>query len=206
MLPEEVQQLLRHFAALPGVGPRQAARFVFSLLSMQESDVEAFGKALAKLRSAVGQCERCYFLREKKKGPLCNICDDASRDQQSVCVIEKETDLLSLEKTRAFKGVYHVLGSLYLESKSGKSPFRLEELLSRVEKLGSDKKKIEVVLAFNPTTEGDATAHYLAQELSKLKTKLPGLSVSRLGRGLSTGSELEYADAETIKSALERRS
>jgi recombination protein RecR len=204
MLPEVFKKLIDYFSTLPGVGPRQAARFAFDLLNRPEKDAEDFAEVLKTFRDKIGQCSQCYFLTEKEKGALCEICRSPARDKNLICVVEKETEVLNLEKTRAFKGAYHVLGSAVLKSRDGQSPFRLKELIARLKAL-TKENKVEVVLALSPTTEGDATASYVKQELSKLKIQDSRFTITKLGRGLATGNELEYADTETLKSALERR-
>jgi len=204
MLPEVFAKLIDYFSALPGVGPRQAARFAFDLLNRPERDAKDFAEILKIFRDKINQCNQCYFLTEKEKGPLCEICRSPERDKNLICVVEKETDVLNLEKTRAFKGVYHVLGSAVLKSRDGQSPFRLKELIARIKALAK-KNKAEVILALNPTTEGDATASYVKQELNKIQDIKYKIQTTRLGRGLATGNELEYADTETLKNALNRR-
>jgi recombination protein RecR len=204
MLPEIFKKLIDYFASLPGVGPRQATRFAFNLLNRPEADSKEFSDILSEFRKKISQCQQCCFLAEKSKDGLCEICANSKRNQTVICVVEKETDVINLEKTKIFDGVYHILGSAVLKSRDGQSPFRLNELIERVKKL-IKKDNIEIILALNHTTEGEATANYIKQELVKLKIQDSRFKISKLGRGLATGNELEYADTDTLKSALERR-
>jgi recombination protein RecR len=198
-LPESAKKIISDLSELPSIGPRQATRLVFYLIGRGKNFIRTFSNDLAGLER-VKVCERCFFIHDRN-GSLCDICGDASRDQRIIMVIEKETDLLSLENTGKFRGRYFVLGALprtgLLEEWQ---KLRLQSLKSFIEKeLGG--KTEEIILAFNPTTSGDFSASIVAKELSPLAKK-----VSRLGRGLPTGGEIEFADDETLGSALERRS
>ncbi len=191
MYPQEVEKLIRLFSRFPTVGPRTATRFVFYLLQSKkerEDIIEAI-KSLDNIR----MCKYCYRSGEE----ACSICKDKRRDSSTVCVVENETDLVSIEKTKEYNGLYFILGGTVspLRKKDFKN-VRGKELRERVNKDGIK----EVILATNQNTEGEATALYIERALKDTSAK-----ISRLGRGLPTGGELEYADEETLKSALQKR-
>lgn len=189
----------------PGIGPRQAARFAFYILK-ESSMAGELSSALADLRNIVF-CAQCFRTMEQK-GPekLCAFCKDAKRDSSLIAVVEKESDMQNLEKGASYKGLYHVLGGVIspLDSDSPQK-LHLKELHGRVQSLLKNGGPCEVILATNSTTEGDMTALYIDRIFASLKKQLPKLKISRLGRGLSLGSELEYADEITLKSAFTNR-
>lgn len=163
--------------------------------------------ALKNLREKVVFCSQCFRSMEKKgQDALCDLCLNPKRDSTSIAVVEKESDLQSMEKTGDFQGLYHVLGGVIspLDQDSPKK-IHLKELHARVKNILEKSKKFEVVLATNPTSEGDMTALYIEKILTPLSEKHPHLKISRLGRGLSLGSELEHVDERTLKSALNNR-
>jgi recombination protein RecR len=209
MYPPPLQHLIDLFARFPGIGPRQAARFAFFLLKDRQTanDLsEAIARAVSRLASC-SQCFRSIERRENQNGTLCAFCASPKRDPSSIAVVEKESDLLNLEKTGAFGGMYHVLGGVVspLES-SSIGHLHLKELYQRVRaRLEKEKKPFELVLATNSTTEGDMTALYIERIMEPLKNTHPHFRISRLGRGLSLGAELEYADEITLKNALNNR-
>lgn len=207
MYPKPIQQLIDLFTELPGIGPRQAARFAFFLFKNKEISTE-LSRSLAYLHEATAMCFQCYRTVEKKNGgdSLCPLCADARRNPRQIAVVEKESDLINLEKTGAFHGLYHVLGGLVspLDASSPKR-IRLKELYLRIDKLLSSGNTAELILATSPTTEGDATALYIERIIQPLKEKYGGLTVSRLGRGLSLGTDVEYSDEATLKNALTNR-
>jgi len=196
MYSPSIQKLIDQFRKLPTVGPRTAARFVFYLIHLPQEEVEDLANSILELKRAIKICEFCFNSFEGE-GNLCPICSDRSRDRTTLCVIEKETDLISLENTKAYQGLYFILGGTLSTFKNRDiEKLRTKELIERVQKANFQ----EVILALNPTTEGEATILYLERLLRPLNVK-----VSRLARGLPIGAELEYADKETLKSALERR-
>jgi recombination protein RecR len=203
-LPQSVQRLIASLSDLPSIGPRQATRLVFYLMSRGESRIHELAKSLDELRK-IKPCERCFFIHENR-GNLCDICSDPRRDQGVILIIEKETDLLSLEATGKFRGRYFILGQM---PKTGLladwQKLRLQALKSFIQKeLASSTgsgQATEIILGMNPTSVGDFHASILTKELAPLAKK-----ISRLGRGLPTGGEIEFADDETLGSALERRS
>ena len=210
MFSKPIQNLVEHFLKFPGVGPRQATRFVFYLLREDRGRARDLADAMSKLHDEVELCAQCYktFDTNGRAAGVtrCELCRNPRRNQNQVLVVEKEVDLENIERTRKYDGLYHVLGGAVspLDS-SAPAKLHLKELFDRVQKLAVAGGDVEVILATNPTAEGDATALYLERIFSPLKNQYPGLKLSRLGRGLNTGSELEYVDEVTIANALENR-
>lgn len=208
MYPPCLQQLVDLFQKFPGIGPRQAARFVFFLLKQKESLLRDLQSALRDLETKIHWCAQCFRAMEEDgvEAKLCNLCRNPKRDHASLAVVEKESDLQNLEKTGAFRGLYHMLGDT-LSPLDADSPrtLHLRELYGRVQSLLEKHQRVEVILATSSTTEGDTTALYIDRVLTPLKNQHPGLAITRLGRGLSLGTELEYADEVTLKNALKNR-
>jgi len=199
MIPSSLQELKRQFAKYPGVGPRQAERYAFFVLKQPEQDREALIAALTSLQN-IQLCKQCFLPTEKNETGLCAICADPKRNNNLICVVEKESDALNMEKAKAHEGTYHILGeniSPLTQSEVAKK--RLKALVARVQNAVGDETK-EIILALNNTREGNFTTLY-AQELFK-QNELPNTRITRLGRGLATGSELEYADEDTLRNAL----
>ena len=186
--------LAEKFASLPGIGMKSAQRLAYHVMGMEDSDVEDFAKALINARRNVHCCKICQNLTERE---ICPICDDSSRDTSVICVVESPKDVSAFERTREFKGVYHVLHGL-ISPMDGIMPdsLKIKELLARINRGGVS----EIIMATNPTVEGDATAMYIAGLLKPL-----GLKVTRLAFGLPVGGMLEYADEVTLYKALENR-
>jgi len=202
MYPKPIKNFIDKFSRLPSIGPRQAARLAFWLLNGEKNIREDLKKALEGLGKEIKTCQSCYFAIENNGDNKCHFCDNPSRDHKTICVIEKETDLATIEKSGGYKGLYHVLGGLFsaLDTAIPKN-LKIPELINRIEsKKNGDKKVEEVILALSPTHEGDLTAHYLERLLKPLKVK-----ITRLGRGLPYGSDVEFADAKTLSGALESR-
>lgn len=176
------------------------------MLRQDEAFATEFAEALRNVRAQITKCRQCFRTMEEDASGLCSICRDQKRDQGLIAVVEKESDLQNLEKTGMFQGVYHVLGGTIspLDSESPKK-LHIRELYNRVQQLLANGRKAEVILATNPTTEGDTTAMYLERILSPLKEQHMDFKITRLGRGLSLGSELEYADDMTLRNALLNR-
>ena len=196
MYPESIQKLIALFARIPGVGPRVAARFVFYILKANKEDVETLTRAIQELKTNIKLCSLCFNPFEGEVDQ-CEICLDKSRDTSLLCVIEKESDLEALERIKRYKGLYFILGGTVGSLKKEEiENIRIEELKKRI-KNSSIK---ELILATNSTTEGEATALYIERTLKELNVPM-----TRLGRGLPIGGELEYADEETLSSALEGR-
>ena len=198
MYPPSIQKLIDLFSKFPTIGPRTAARFVFYLMKISKEEIEELINSISNLKKTVKICS-CCFNPFEDEGELCKICSNSSRDRTLLCIIEKETDLITLEKTKKYKGLYFILGgTVSTFKKKDVEKLRTKELADRI-KNQKDLIK-EIIIATNPTTEGEATTLYLERLLKPLNKK-----ITRLGRGLPVGAELEYADEETLGSALEGR-
>lgn len=200
-LPKSVQKLIEEFAKLPGIGPRSASRLTFYLLNRSKEEVATFAKTLADLQAHLVTCSVCFNIAESDP---CSICKDTQRDQKEVVVVEEPLDVLALEKT-GYKGRYHVLhGVISPIDGIGPENLKIAELLDRLSK---DSTIEEVILATDPSLEGEATAMFVARKIQKEKEagKLKSLKVTRIARGLPVGGDLEYADEVTLQRALEGR-
>ena len=198
---DPIERLAKLFERFPGIGPRQAQRFVQFILRSTPSARRELIDAVQSLGGAVHQCPECmrFHAGEKK---LCGICANSERDRQQLAVVASDADLLALERSGTFRGQYFVLGGTISLASEKTNGLRIKQLLDSIParmKSGMN----EIILAFPANPEGDATAIRIREKLMEIVS--PSLSVTALGRGLSTGSELEYADPETIKSALESR-
>ena len=194
------------FKQFPGIGPRQAKRFVYFLLGTSEGFRSALAKEVTELSSRVAVCDSCYRFFDKKgtEQSLCSVCRDATRDHESLMIVAKDVDLDAIEKSKVYNGYYFVLGnSLSLVEKDPESKIRTKELVSTIEHRTTNGLK-EIVLALSLNSEGEHTREFVENLISPA-IKKHGLKISILGRGLSTGTELEYSDAETIKNALVSR-
>jgi recombination protein RecR len=201
MYSPQIRKLIDLFSKFPTVGPRTAARFVFYLLSLPEEKVKELTSDISKLKENVKLCDSCFKSFEPSPADhgskLCEICRDPGRKKELLCIVEKETDLIPIEKTKKYRGLYFILGgTVSVLKKEELKKLKIKELLERVK----NQEVKEVIIALNPTTEGEATALYLERQLKPL-----GKKTTRLGRGLPMGAELEYADDETLSSALESR-
>ena len=196
---EPVARLIEAFARLPGIGPKTAQRLTYHLLRSPEGEARALAAALVAVKEQVGFCETCFNI---STGPRCPICLDPSRDETRICVVEDALDVLALERTAAFRGRYHVLnGAISPMDGIGPERLRVRELLDRVGEAESGGHRLaEVVLATNPTLEGEATALYLAERLAGHVD-----AVTRIARGIPVGGDLEYADEVTLVRALQGR-
>ncbi|GDY30680.1 recombination mediator RecR [Gandjariella thermophila] len=190
-----VQDLIDELGRLPGIGPKSAQRIAFHLLAADPADIGRLQDALQRVREGVVFCEVCGNVAEQS---ICRICADPRRDPKLVCVVEEPKDVLAIERTREYRGRYHVLGGA-LDPLSGVGPdqLRIRELLNRI---GTDEIT-EIILATDPNTEGEATATYLV----RLLRDFPGLAVTRLASGLPMGGDLEFADELTLGRALTGR-
>ncbi len=218
-IPKAIQNLIESFEKLPGIGPKTAQRLTFYLLHVPQYELDKFASSLTQLKTGTVICSNCFTVGETDP---CEICEDESRDQGMICVVEEPLDVLALEKNGKYKGVYHVLhGRIDPLNNIGPDEIYIKQLLDRVRQgsttgitgtTGSTIK--EVILATNPTMEGEATAMYIAKRLreqlaiSNLPRGKAGkqLAISRIGRGLPTGADLEYADEVTLQRAMEGRS
>ena len=190
-----VQRLITELSKLPGVGNRTAQRLAFHILRSTPEDALALADAIREVKEKIGFCEVCFNLADE---PRCRICIDQRRDRGLICVVEEPGDVIPIERTHEYRGVYHVLGGA-LSPIDGVDPedLRIEELYARVN--GGQSEVREVVLATNPTTTGEATALHIAQGL---RERVAGLTVTRLASGLPVGADLEYADEVTLGKAL----
>jgi recombination protein RecR len=198
-LIEPVARLIESFARLPGIGPKTAQRLTYHLLRAPDAEARALAAALVDVRDKVVFCELCFNISEEE---LCALCRDPGRDQRRLCVVEEPLDVLALERTGEFKGRYHVLhGAISPIDGIGPERLKIRELLSRADEASRDGAPFEeVIIATNPTLEGEATAMYLAERLEAVVG-----SVTRIARGLPVGGDLEYADEVTLIRALQGR-
>lgn len=194
MFPKSFQKLIEHFASLPSVGPKMAERLVLYLFKQPREKIQQFANDLNEFAIGLNFCQRCYHIAEDD---LCEICKNSKRDKTSICVVEDPLDVIAFEKTKNYTGLYHVLGgNLSIMSPEEIKKLKIDQLLER---LSSETIK-EVIIATNPTTDGETTALYLARMFRDKKIK-----ITRLARGLPTGGDIEYADEITLSSALEGR-
>ena len=199
MYPPVIQSLIEKFTRFPAIGARTASRFVFYLLSASDTEVEELIQGIRDVREKISLCSLCFRPAENLHERLCDICSNPQRNKAQLCIVEKESDLEILEKAKEYKGLYLILGgtvgTLKKEEITG---IRLKELQERI--ANSQEELKEAIIATNPTPEGESTALYIERIFEPTKIR-----VTRLGRGLPIGGELEYADEETLRSALEGR-
>jgi len=193
-----VQRLVTELSKLPGIGSRTAQRLAFHILRASDEDAIALAESIREVKERIRLCEVCFNLTDEVR---CRICQDPRREQELICVVEEPGDVIPMERTHEYHGVYHVLGGA-LSPIDGVDPedLKLAELLARVEAPGAVVR--EVVLATNPTTTGEATALHIAEELRR---RAPQVKVTRLASGLPVGSDLEYADEVTLGKAFAGR-
>jgi recombination protein RecR len=191
---DSIEKLIEEFSKFPGIGKKTAQRMAFFVLKQRQEESEALAQAILDVRSKVSYCSVCFNITEDDP---CVICKDEKKDRSTICVVEEANDVVALEKTNQYKGLYHVLGGV-LSPLDGIGPedLKIKELLSRLK----DKQIKEVIIATNPSTEGEATAIYLSRLMKPL-----GVKVTRIARGLPAGGDLEYADQTTLANALEGR-
>ncbi len=196
MYPQPINRLVAELGKLPGIGQRTAQRLAFHILRADDQDAAALADAIREVKERVGLCEVCFNLSE---GPLCEVCQDTRRDRTLICVVEQPADVIPIERTHEYRGLYHVLGGA-LSPIDGVDPedLKIAELVRRID--ASEEPVGEVVLATNPTTTGEATAHHIA-ELLRGK-----VSITRLASGLPVGADLEHADEVTLGRAFAGRS
>lgn len=191
-----IAALIESFQKLPGVGPKSAQRLTYYLLHVPQSQLDDFAESVSRLKKDTVLCSICKNVSETDP---CPICSDLSRDHETIMVVEQPLDILAFEKTGRFKGVYHVLhGAINPLDNIGPDEIYIDQLLDRAKEKGIE----EIIVATNPTMEGEATSMYL---LKKLKTENEKIMVTRLGMGIPTGADLEYADEVTLTQALEGR-
>ena len=199
--PAPLARLVQELSRLPGVGEKSAARLAFHMLKGNKDDVMRLADSIAKLRQEMGLCRCCFGFSEvtgeNEDGALCGICRNAEREADKICVVEEPADLIAVEKSQEYRGLYHVIhGTISPLDGIGPDALRIKELLVRVR----DGAVKEVIVATNPTMDGEATALYLSKVIKPM-----GVSVTRIARGLPMGGDLEYTDAVTLGKALEGR-
>jgi recombination protein RecR len=208
-IPKAIQNLIESFEKLPGIGSKTAQRLTFYLLHVPQGELDNFSKSVQNLKKETVLCSNCFTIAETNP---CDICSNSGRDQSIICVVEESLDVLALEKNGRYKGVYHVLhGKIDPLNNIGPDEIYIKQLLERINDKGLMIK--EIILATNPTMEGEATAMYIAKQLktsssakaSEDKQNLK-LKITRIGRGLPTGADIEYADELTLQRAMEGRS
>ena len=193
MYPASLESLIEEFEKLPGIGHKSAVRLAFHIMNMPQSGVEQFIGAITKAKTKVHLCEKCQNLTDK---PICDICASPKRDTSVICVMESPKDVTALEKTREFNGLYHVLhGAISPMDGIGPEVIKIKELISRL-----TPEVHEVIMATNPTVEGEATAMYIARLLKPM-----GITVTRIAHGIPVGGDIEYADEVTLARAMEGR-
>ncbi len=192
---ESLQRLAEQFGRLPGVGRKSAMRMAFAVLELSDEEAEEFSRAITDAKQKIHLCPVCQNLTDRE---LCPVCSDLSRDRSVICVVEDARDVLSIEKVREYRGMYHVLHGV-ISPVNGITPdkIKLRELLERI---GTEDEVKEIIVATNPTVEGEATAMYIARLVKPL-----GVKVTRLAYGMPVGGDLEYADEVTLFRALEGR-
>ena len=191
MFPQPIQNLINQLSQLPDIGPRAATRLVFYLINQEQKDLDEMSLSIKELKTKIHLCPQCFSIAVKDN-QLCSICQDKKRDNQTICVVENVLSIPPIEKTKQYHGLYHVLGGLISPTNGlGPEKLRINELIKRA------KNSQEIIFALSPTTEGDTTFLYIERLLKPLKIK-----TTRLGRGLSIGSDLEYVDENTLTSAL----
>ncbi len=197
--PSAMRRLVNELSKLPSIGEKSAVRLAYHLISTDERDVGLLASSISGCRESIRFCNTCYFLAESQK---CEICSDPSRDESKVCVVEKPADVIAIERSGGYDGVYHVLHGLWSPLRGvGPSNTKVQELLERASlKHGTDSPISEVVVATGTTVEGDATALYIATALSEM-----GIETFRIAQGLPKGGELEFADDVTLTHAIQGR-
>lgn len=201
-----IEKLTESFKEFPGIGERQAKRFVYFLISRNKDYIYNLNKLILELKKEVAQCSECfkYFIISSKEKSLCEICSNPNIESSLLMVVEKDSDLESIKKSKIYNGRYFILGGLVpVVEKNTKHKIRFVELENKIKKLAKKDLK-EIILAFSISPQGDHTDFYIRNQLKNLIDSL-NIKISSLGRGLSTGTELEYSDNETIKNALKNR-
>jgi len=191
---EPIARLIEEFSKLPGIGPKSAQRLTYHLLQAPAEKTEALAKAILGLKQSLSLCSVCFNVTDTVP---CIICRDTERDHSKICIVEEPADILPLERTKKYQGLYHVLHGVIAPSDGiGPDELKIKELMARL----GDNSVTEVILATNPNTEGEATAMYLQTLIAPLNIR-----ITRLARGLPYGADLEYADDVTLSRALEGR-
>lgn len=200
--PAAIKNLITAFERLPGIGPKSATRLVFYLLNTPQSFIDNLSNSLLRLKKDIKICSVCFSVGDTE---VCSICSDNKRNKNVICVVERAIDVMVIENMGGFKGVYHVLGGAVNPlDHIGPDDLKIVELLQRIRKMVNevDKKDMEIILATNPTMEGEATALYIKRRIEEIDKEV---NISRIGSGLPIGADLEYADQATLSRALDGR-
>jgi len=206
-IPKAIQNLIESFERLPGIGPKTASRLTYYLLHVPQGELDKFSSAVANLKKQTVFCSTCFVIAETSP---CDICEDHRRDKSTICVVEEPLDVLALERSGKYTGLYHVLhGKIDPLNNIGPDEIYIRQLMERisVDQRNGSALISEVILATNPTMEGESTAMYIAKEIKNHPSAGSGskIKITRIGRGLPTGADLEYADQLTLQKAMEGR-
>lgn len=200
-IPSSIQSVIESFERLPGIGPKTAQRLTFYLLHVPQGELDKIASSVQNLKKGTVICSVCFSVDESDP---CSICDSSTRDKSVVCVVEQPLDVLALEKSRKYNGVYHVLhGRIDPLNNIGPDEIFINQLFTRVKSSTNGHSISEIILATNPTMEGEGTAMYISKQL---KNSTQNIKITRIGRGLPIGADLEYADSSTLDRAMEGRS
>lgn len=200
-IPSSIQSVIESFERLPGIGPKTAQRLTFYLLHVPQGELDRIASSVQNLKKGTVICSVCFSVDESDP---CSICDSGSREKSVVCVVEQPLDVLALEKSGKYKGVYHVLhGKIDPLNNIGPDEIFIKQLFERVKNSTNGHTISEIILATNPTMEGEGTAMYISKQL---KNYVQNIKITRIGRGLPIGADLEYADSSTLDRAMEGRS
>ena len=204
-MEDPIEKLSRYFKEFPGIGERQAKRFVYFLLHKNPSYVKELGDGIICLKDLIHQCPSCFLFFKGDRDELCDVCKDTRTDKTSLLVVEKDADYENIKKSKNYSGMYFILGGLApIVTKETPSFIRIKELLNKIETQAKKDGLKEIIIALSLNPQGEHTDMYLKEKMFSLQEKYKFKVVS-LGRGLSTGTELEYSDSETIKNALQNR-
>jgi recombination protein RecR len=201
-LPRAIEKLTEAFERLPGIGPKSATRLAFYLLTTPQDYIDNLAEVIVNVKKKVKVCQECFSVGE---GEVCEICQDSKRNKNQICVVERVIDVLALEKVGNYRGVYHVLGGVINPlDHVGPDDLKIAELISRAEKVLREMEEVEIILATNPTMEGEATSLYIKNQLDRISQK-EKIKLTRIGSGLPMGADLEFADQATLARAMEGR-
>jgi recombination protein RecR len=195
-----LENAVNEFAKLPGIGKKSALRLVLHLLKQNENDVEHFSEVIAKMRNEIKFCQRCFNVAD---GDICSICANSMRKHEIICVVENIRDVIAIESTQQYNGIYHVLGGVISPLDGiGPDQLNIESLLNRVQK----EKTEEIIFALNPNIQGDTTIYYIQKKIAAVASGLPiSIRITTIARGIAFGGELEYADEMTLARSLQNR-
>lgn len=200
-IPKAIQEVIESFERLPGVGPKSAQRLTFYLLHVPQEQLDKFAESVQNLKKGTVICSICFAVGETDP---CEYCSNPERDHSTICVVEQPLDVMALERNGKYKGIYHVLhGKIDPLNNIGPDEIYIHQLFRRLKDVDSGEAVKEIILATNPTMEGEATAMYISKYL---KANFPEIKITRIGRGLPIGADLEYADSITLERAMEGRS